>query len=106
MSNRKKNEPIEVNGKAAVGGIDAARILSQKAKEKGIDRTYSRDTIYKRYRDGLLVPAIETPAGNLYYVEDIEKIEINPHIGKKSKSEEERRSWYTERNKKTGMPTP
>lgn len=106
MSNRKKKELVRVNGKPAVGVIDAARILSQRAKEKGVDRTYSRDTIYKRYKDGLLVPAIETPAGNLYYVEDIEKIEINPHIGKKSKSEEERRNWYTERNKKTGTQTP
>lgn len=101
MSNRKTKEPIQVNGKPVVGGIEAARILSQKAKEKGIDRTYSRDTIYKRYREGLLIPAIETPAGNLYYVEDIEKIEIDPRLGRKSKSEEERLSWY--RNKKTRL---
>lgn len=94
MSNRKTKEPIQVNGRSVVGAVEAARILSKKAKDKGIERTYSRDTIYKRYEKGLLVPAIETPAGNLYYVEDIEKIEIAPKVGRKSKTEEERLKYY------------
>ena len=95
MSNRKQKEPIQVDGKPVVGVMEAARILSRKAREKGVDRIYSRDSIYRRYKEGTLKPAMETPAGNLYFVEDIEKIEIAPHVGKRSpKTEEERRACY------------
>lgn len=88
MSSRKKDKAakeIYVNGKRVVGAIKAAAILTEKAKRHGSDRVYSRDTIFRHYDNGSLTPAMETPAGNLYYVEDIEALPISPERGRPNK---------------------
>lgn len=87
MAKRKGERENLINGKPVVGASGAAAILTRRAKEMGFNRKYSRDTIYRHYSDGKLIPAIETPSGNLYYVEDIEKLPINPNIGKRGKEQ-------------------
>lgn len=87
MAKRKRKGENLINGKAVVGASGAAAILTRRAKEMGFNRRYSRDTIYRHYSEGSLIPALETPSGNLYYVEDIEKLPINPNIGKRGKAQ-------------------
>lgn len=87
MSSRTNGKEIYVNGKLVVGAMKAADILTEKAKKQGSTRKYSRDTIYRHYTGGKIKPAMETPAGNLYYVEDIEALPISPERGKRSKNQ-------------------
>lgn len=85
VSGRKEEKAVFINGRQVVGAIRAAQILTERAKQMGYDRKYSRDTIYRHFISGKLVPAAETPAGNLYYVEDIESLPISPQVGKRGK---------------------
>ena len=89
MSNRKQKKDAYIDGKRVVGGIEAARILTARAKAMGSERTYSRDAVYQWYHRGILKAAAETPSGNLYFVEEIEALPINPTLGKKSRAQKE-----------------
>lgn len=86
MTKRKREQDLTIDGKPVVGASKAAQILTRRAKEMGYDRRYSRDTIYRHYVEGTLKAAMETPSGNLYFAEDVEKLPINPNIGRSNKS--------------------
>lgn len=81
MGKRTKDVPQYLNGRRVVGAKGAAAILTRRAHDLGIPRTYSRDTIYRDYRLGKLIAAVEAPAGNIYYVDDVEAVPISPHVG-------------------------
>src|SRR6202022_157683 len=86
-----KREPTEtlINGRPVVGGSAAAAILTERARAQGSNRTYSRDNIYRHYRNGRLKAAVEGASANLYYREDIENLPISPGTGKRSASQKE-----------------
>lgn len=84
MSNRKQKKETYIDGKRVVGVSEAARILTQRARAMGSNRTYSRDAVYQWYSRGILKAAAEASSGNLYFVEDIEALPIDPARGKRS----------------------
>lgn len=80
---------IIIDGRRVVGAGQAARILTERAKADGYDRTYSRKTIHQKYAMKKLKAAVTSSAGNLYFVEDIEALKISPQRGRGNKPEED-----------------
>jgi hypothetical protein len=86
LGKRKRHiERTIIDGKPAVGAQEAADYLSKRAAAMGIPRTYTRNAVFRLYDRGILKAAVEAPGGNLYWVEDLDKLKISPQVGRPSK---------------------
>ena len=74
-------DSIMIDGRAATTVSGAQKILTARAKTLGFNREYSRDAVYRLLIDQKL-HAIRTPSANYYFVDELEKVPINPGVGR------------------------